>query len=138
MKNLFKRALTCVMALAMVVALVACNSSNGKFNSIADFVNSKEMQEQLESIKSSVEGQGMSIDVTGEDNKLIYTYTYTEDLDLTGAADILKAGLDSQADTFKEVAASLKDAVNVENPVVVVTYLDSEGNEIYSAEFTAD
>ena len=51
---------------------------------------------------------------------------------------VLKAGLDSQKDTFKNVAASLKDAVNVSNPIVVVQYKDSDGNEIYSAEFTAD
>ena len=31
----------------------------------------------------------------------------------------------------------MKLAVDVESPVVVVRYLDNEGNEIYSREFTA-
>ena len=80
----------------------------------------------------------MSISVTGEGNKLIYTYTFAAGTDLTGAEEVLKAGLDSQKDTFKNVAASLKDAVDVSNPIVVVQYKDSDGNEIYFAEFTAD
>ena len=137
MKKLLQRALTCVMAVVIIATLAACNSSNGKFNTIADFVNSEQMQEQLESAKSAAESQGMSIDITGEGDKLIYTYTFPADTDLTGAADILKEGLDAQADTFKNVASSLKDAVNVDNPIVVVLYQDSEGNEVYSAEFTA-
>ena len=138
MKKFFQRALICVMAVAMIAALVACDSSNGKFKTIADFVNSEQMQEQLEATKSAAEAQGMKIDVTGEGDKLIYTYTFAAGTDLTGAEEVLKAGLDSQKDTFKNVAGSLKDAVNVSNPIVVVQYKDSDGNEIYSAEFTAD
>lgn len=109
-----------------------------KYKTIAEFVESAEMQQQLESVKSAVEAQGMSISVTGEGNKLIYTYTFAAGTDLTGAEEVLKAGLDSQKDTFKNVAASLKDAVDVSNPIVVVQYKDSDGNEIYFAEFTAD
>ena len=138
MKKFFQRALICVMAVAMIAALVACDSSNGKFKTIADFVNSEQMQEQLEATKSAAEAQGIKIDVTGEGDKLIYTYTFAASTDLTSAEEVLKAGLDSQKDTFKNVAASLKDAVNVSNPIVVVQYKDSDGNEIYSAEFTAD
>lgn len=113
-------------------------ASTGKYGSVAEFVASDEMQEELEAIKSAVEGQGMRIDITGEGNKLIYTYTFTEALDLTGAAELLKEGLDSQSSTFENVASTLKTVVDVENPVVVVTYLDIDGNEIYSAEFSAE
>ena len=35
------------------------------------------------------------------------------------------------------VAQTLKAAVDVENPVVVVTYKDSQGNVIVSQEFTS-
>lgn len=44
----------------------------------------------------------------------------------------------SQADTFKNVASSIKAAVEVENPVVVVRYLNADGSEIYSEEFAAE
>ena len=80
----------------------------------------------------------MGVDVTGEDNKLIYTFTFAEGTDTEGLADALKTGLESQASTFEAIAASIPQAVNVENPIVVVTYKDSAGNEIYSAEFTAE
>lgn len=112
--------------------------STGKFKTIADFVASDEMQQQLESIKSAAEGQNMDITITGEGDKLVYTYTFAEGTDTTGAADILKEGLDAQAETFQSVASTLKLVVDVENPIVVVTYLDSDGTVIYSAEFTAD
>ena len=38
----------------------------------------------------------------------------------------------SQADTFQNAASSIKVAVEVENPVVVVRYLNADGSEIYS------
>ena len=53
-------------------------------------------------------------------------------------ADALASGLDAQADTFKSVAKSLKAAVDEENPVVVVRYMDANGDEIYSQEFAAE
>ena len=45
--------------------------------------------------------------------------------------------MEDQTSVFEGVAASVKLAVDVESPVVVVRYLDNEGNEIYSREFTA-
>ena len=140
MKKVFRSALVCVMALAMIVVSAACNnsSSNGKFNSIADFVNSAEMQEQIKSLKATFKAQGMDVDMTGEGNKLIYTYTFAKGTDLTGAAETLKAGLKKEASTFKQVASTIKQGVNVKDPVVVVTYKDSDGKTIYSEEFTAD
>lgn len=45
------------------------------------------------------------------------------------------ANLQSQASTFESVASSLKAAVEVENPVVVVRYLDNTGAEIVAQEF---
>lgn len=108
-----------------------------KYKTIAEFVESAEMQQQLESAKSAVEAQGMSISVAGEEDKLIYTYTFAEGTDLTDAEEVLKEGLDAQAGTFESVASTLKLVVDVENPIVVVTYLNSDGTVVYSDEFTA-
>lgn len=110
----------------------------GKYDSVADYVNSDLIQNQISSIKESLAESGMDMEVTGEDNKLIYTYTYSELTQVDGMADALASGLDAQADTFKSVAKSLKAAVDEENPVVVVRYMDANGDEIYSQEFTAE
>lgn len=96
------------------------------------------MQQQLETQLASLEGSGIALNLTAEDNKLIYNFTI-EDADLSAAlaADpsTLESSLQSQASTFESVASSLKAAVEVENPVVVVRYLDNTGAEIVAQEF---
>ena len=52
-------------------------------------------------------------------------------------ADQLESGIQAQSSTFEELAAALKKEVKVDNPIVVVQYIDSDGNEIFSQEFTA-
>lgn len=111
---------------------------NGKFATISDFVNSDIMKGQVETLKSSLEGSGMEIELSGEDNKLIYTYTYLEVEKTDGMAETLASGIEAQADQFKSVASTIKTAVEVENPVVVVKYVDANGEEIYSKEFAAE
>ena len=107
-------------------------------DTIEEFVNSDIMQEQIDSITSSLKDSGMNIKITGEGDKLVYTYTYeTDTTDIEGLAEMLESGMEDQTSVFEGVAASVKLAVDVESPVVVVRYLDSEGNEIYSREFTA-
>lgn len=106
----------------------------GKFKTLEDFVNSDIMQQQLEEQLSSLEGSGIALALTAEDNKLIYNFTI-EDADLAADPSTLQSSLQSQASTFEAVASSLKAAVEVDNPVVVVRYLDNAGTEIVSQEF---
>ena len=95
------------------------------------------MQSEVESMKESLGDAGMAIEVTGEGNKLIYTYTFDQAVDVDTVKEPLADSLESQASTFEQVAESLKEAVDVENPVVVVEYLNPDGSEIYSQQFTA-
>ena len=110
----------------------------GKYASIQEFIESDMMQEQLATQMSSLEGSGMSMALSAEDNKLIYSFQI-DDPDLSAAMDAsaLESSLDSQASTFESVAGVLPAAIDVENPVVVVRYLDSDGNELASREFAA-
>ena len=110
----------------------------GKYASIQEFIESDMMQEQLATQMSSLEGSGMSMELSAEDNKLIYSFKI-DDPDLSAAMDAsaLESSLDSQASTFESVAGVLPAAIDVENPVVVVRYLDSDGNELASREFAA-
>lgn len=111
---------------------------NGKYKTMAEFAASDEVQNQIASLKESIAESGMDIAITGEDNKLIYTYTYG---DVTKSDELVTAltnGLESQADTFKGIASTLSLAVEVENPVVVVKYIDANGEEIVSQEYSAE
>lgn len=103
------------------------------YSSIEEFVSSEEIQSQLEAMQT----EEMGVAVTGEGNKLIYTYTFAEGIATDGMAEVLEAGIQAQASTFQSIAATIALAVDVEDPVVVVRYQDSTGAEIYSAEFSA-
>ena len=134
MKKIISMILSSVLLLTMVLSLTACG--NSKFGSISDFVNSDEFQQQLDAAMSSTEGSGLNLEITGEDNKLIYSYTYQEEMPAE-AAEQLQAALEAQASTLEGIASELKNAVNVENPVVVVEYLNPDGSVLCSMEFSA-
>lgn len=115
-------------------------TADGKFKSLEGFVNSDIMQEQMESQIAALEGTGITCALAADGDKLIYNFTI-EDEDLASVMD--KATLDSQlesmASTFESIASTLPAAVEgVENPAVVVRYLDPAGEEITSMEFTAE
>lgn len=116
------------------------DTAAGKFKTVEDFVNSDIMQSQLESQLASLEESGIKCEVTADGDKLIYNYTVTDEaVAAVMDKETLDASLTSMADTFKGVAAMIPTAVeDVENPVVVVRYLDNTGAEITSMEFPAE
>ncbi len=117
-------------------------AASGKFATVEEFVNSDVMQSQFESMKSSLEGDsGVTVDLTGEGNKLVYIFTYVDldDVeDIDALSEALEASIDQLASTFQGVAAALKDAVEEENPVVVVRYAAPDGTLLLDHEFTAE
>ena len=110
--------------------------ASGKYATLEDFINSDLMQEQLDSQIASLEGTGLTADITAEDNKLVYNFTIT-DPNVAASLDAaaLQSSLDSQASTFESIASMIPLAVEIDNPVVVVRYLDSAGAVIVSQEF---
>ncbi|MCI1217408.1 DUF4854 domain-containing protein [Bifidobacterium crudilactis] len=114
-------------------------ASSGKYASIDEYVQSSEVQSQLASVKSQAESGGMTLDVRGEDNALVYDFTLPAGMSAStaGLADKLNSGLDGQASTFQSIATMMKSAVEVDNPVVRVIYRDSAGTTITSRDFAS-
>ncbi len=112
------------------------------FSTLEDFINSDEMQSQISSIVDSIADSGITVDVTAEGNRLTYLYTYSADIlegvDMDSLTSTLNDVLESSADTFEGIASSLKSAVNIDDPVVVVTYAKADGTIIATREFTAN
>ena len=83
----------------------------------------------------------MAVKVEGQDNKLVYTFTFVgeefSEEEITTMHDALEAGMASQAATFEGIASSLSSAIEVSDPKVVVVYAAEDGTEIYSQEFDA-
>ena len=117
----------------------ASTPSSGKYASIDEYVESDMIQSQIESLMESLEDNGIKMEIKGEDNRLIYEYTYTTDVgDVETVVSALEQSLDSNTSTFENVASSLKLAVDIEEPIVVVRYLDKDGKELCSREFSAN
>lgn len=166
MKKVSLRILAVVFVLLMGLSLVSCKSGgstgsttttaptaesttaeatadenglvNGKFPTVEAFVKSDIMQETMKGLKESLEDEDMAIDLKADGNKLVYVFTIknVEEDQREAVKSGLESAMESQAETYENIAGSMKDAVDVENPVVVVLYQDGEGNEIYSREFT--
>lgn len=148
--------------LAMAFSFVGCGSSDSDSNSdkdttkteapankdddksesgtLEEYVNTDEFQSQIDTLKQTYSGQGMSIEVKAEDNVLIYEYTYES----VAKADVtddqiaeLESALEQQASTFELLADQLKEETGVKDPVVRVVYVGSDGEVIAQKDFSS-
>lgn len=165
MKNIIRRTLALLCAVTLAFTLAACSGSkgkkdngtgatadsgisggadndaataetSGKFASIQDFIDSDLFQKHLEPKITDFEKKGLSMSFSSEDSKLIWNFKI-DNPNLSNAMNpaSLESTLDSQASAFESVADTLTTAVNVDNPIVLVRYLNSEGTELASREF---
>lgn len=162
MKKITSKLLLLMMVLVMAFGLAACGSddkketttsgssqtqapdnkdskSGGKmYSSISEYLNDATVKEALSTMEKSVSGSGMNIKVTSEDDKLIYTFTY-EKLEKTDEmAKQLEEGIKAQDATFQNTANQVKQYVDVDSATVVIKYVDSKGEEIYSKEYKSE
>ncbi len=138
MRKIFKSLALISILGALMLGTTACGNNQDSEDSMEKYVKSDEVQSTIETLKESL-GSTLDIDIKGEDNKLIYEYAYTSQIeDVESAKSTLDSGLEAQKTTFVNVANSLKDAVDVENPVVVVRYLNADGTLITEAEYEAE
>lgn len=113
-------------------------SSSKKFATIDEFVKSDVMKKQLETIRSQFKSLGISVDILAEDkSKIVFQYKYEKQVPVTEETKkTMDSSLQSQESVFKGVVTSVESAVNVKNPICVVRYLNADGSEILSKEFT--
>lgn len=108
-----------------------------KFATMKEYAESPEVQKQMETMADLYKDSGLTFTMTGEGNKLIYTYTYPEGTVTTAIKDAMDGVADQMSPSFELIAESLKSVVEVDNPVLVVKYLDADGTELYSREFSS-
>jgi uncharacterized lipoprotein YehR (DUF1307 family) len=133
MRKSARKLLVPVVAL-LGLALAACGE---KYKSVEAYVQSEEVQEVVESLESQLEDSGVDITITAEGDKMVYTYTYETLENADGMADALASAVETQEDTFQETADRIGEMVKTKNPTLVIRYLDSSGELIYSKEYTA-
>lgn len=124
---------------ASTPAADATAGEDGLFANIEALMASEEMQQQLASTLDDMKSDDMDVAVTGEGNKLVYTFTYKDvgDMDLEELGAALEDATDTLSGTFETIASTLVSTVTEANPTVVVIYKAPDGTELYNHEFGA-
>lgn len=113
-------------------------------NEDAPYANVEEMMgdaavmSALQETLSAMESEGLSMEITGEGNQLVYTFTYDEfeeEMDLDALSSALEEALTGMSSTFETIAESLGESVQQANPSVMVVYQTADGTELYRSMF---
>jgi hypothetical protein len=131
MVEIMKKVLGIVLALAMVLSLVGCFGPK----SAQDYIDANPEEDIQEVIKQARDEMGMELAITSDEDTLIYTYRFLEEVDAEATSD----HLDTQYEVLKKAAeedviSEMKE-FGVENPVVRYTYKNKDGSEIWSKDF---
>ena len=112
---------------------------DGLYANIEALMASAEMKSQLDSMLEGMKSDEIDVTVTGQGNKLVYTFTYNDvgDMDLGELSDSLGEATEALGGTFETIASSLAPLVKEANPSVVVIYNAPDGTELYNHEFNA-
>ena len=158
-----KRVLSVAAIACLILSLVACSGNGGGetpsaslpetetpapvetddsgLPTLEDYFNSSLMQSVIETAKEQYGTDGVSVELYASGNELRYDFTM-EDLETTEEEraemqDELKATMEPNVETFTNTAAQMKSVVSNTEVIVVVTYLDGAGNELYSQSFSS-
>lgn len=116
-------------------------TANSDLPSLEDYFNSNIMQTVISATKEQYASQGISSDMYAEGDELHYDFTLsdieTTEEDRAALSESLKSSMEANADAFLNTAVQAKAAVSNENVVVVVSYFDGAGNELYSQSFSS-
>lgn len=128
-----KRILTGSLILVLIMAMAVMFSSCGGPSTLEEYVNSDtEAKEMIDSFSTG----GMTVDIT--DNTVTYTYTYDQAFDqeiIDQMKPEMEKTMNSMSSTFENVADTLEEGSGIDGITIKVIYKDSEGKEIYSAEY---
>ena len=116
----------------------AASTASGKYATVEEFVNSAEVQKQLESVKGSVKSMGLEdVRFKAEGNALVYEYQCAEN-----ESDYMREHLNTQMNsesgvtTFTNIVKELKSKTAISDPVVIVRYLNKDGSVLAEKTYT--
>ena len=108
---------------------------------LEDYFNSDVMQAMVNAAKEQYSEEGIEAEMYAEGDELRYVFTMT-DVETTEderavLAEALKASTEASADSFIDTAKQAKEVVTNDEVIVVITYYDGAGNELYSQSFSS-
>lgn len=113
------------------------SSSTSSMNTIEEYIEA--MRPQIESISDSFKDV-FEISVSSEGNDtMIYQYAYKEQLEVPDAEvfeETMETTLKSSFSIFGSMLESLKDTLNIDDPKLIVRYVNADDSILYEKELT--
>ena len=135
-KSIKLLALTIVMVMTVSMLFAGC----GKSQTFEEFCKSdEELMNQLESINMDTDDYSMTVEI--KDNDVIYSCKYKTTLDEEQAAvvtEYFEQYMNGVSSTFESIAKQCEEQSEIDGIKVKVEYLNGDGSDFYSQEFTSD
>lgn len=80
----------------VILSVLITGCTGHQYDTLEDFLAGEEMQSLIEEDKSALADSGLSLEVTSRENQLIYTYTYSQMLEVETAKDKLTEQVSQQ------------------------------------------
>ena len=119
------------------------SSTNESSSALADWYNSDDRKNLEDTINQMYASSGMTFSISIEEpGTIIYNYQYTETMnDGTNAEELynyLRNSLDAQYQTFVDEIQNFKDAYGMPLTTLRLSYLDADGTDPCTMDFTED
>ena len=132
----FAAVLACLLAVALL--FTACS---GKPKNIEAYLKNETVAKQLDEQLGSMSSDEFTVEIAGEGNTLIYTFTFGEAIDLSdetikaAIVSALESGMEQQRSVFEGLADQIRAQVQGDDVAIRVVYSNADGSEIYAATF---
>ena len=133
-----KKILALLLSACIALSFAACGAEQVEkpYASVEEFVQSETVQPQLAEASAKYSAQGLTISAAAQGDKLVFTYSVSTQIDAASTIPALEMELDAQASSFSSVVQKMREQIDVTSPSVVLRYLNADGSEILSREFT--
>ena len=132
-----KKIIGILLAVCLAFSCVACGGGEKKpYASVEEFVQSEEVQQQVQQASEQYQADGLTITASADGDKLVFTYAVSTQIDAAATIPALEMEFDAQASSFTQVIQQMREQIDVENPSIVVRYVNADASEILSREFT--
>ncbi|MCI7658221.1 DUF4854 domain-containing protein [Anaerotignum sp.] len=117
------------------------DTSDSDLPSLEDYFNSDTTQSFVDAAKTQYEGEGISAKLYAEGDELRYEFSMdnvvTTEEERPALAEALKTSIEANAESYANTAAQIKEGVSNDVVIVVVSFFDGEGNELYTQSFSS-
>lgn len=134
MKNFAGVLAVLCLAFVMTASLAGCGKSKD-FASVQEYVDAQ--KEQIAAAIEKMEGSGMSVEITADQDALVYRYVYDDAVEVTEETTaIYEENLDTFNAQFEAVLDEMAEFIDVKKPEIRIIYENPDGSIVYTRTYT--